>query len=555
MHSRRDTAALLSTCVLAALAGTALADPQEVQSFAGPYPVYTQGNPANATLTATFTTQGYPPGALNITLDMSAVNGAPDTLASDVIVSVTPPTGDTFEVSMGPPEPLSELPNVTQVILLNAGIEAKGTWTFRIYDSSQNGDGIGAEEFVSNVRVGLEAAGEPSALENFVPLPDGTTQLPSVFHSFGGVEWYRMVVPALDDAAHPRYLDILTAGQFADTYIAMYDDTGRVRATDDDSGTGHASFLSFGYGGGAAVGGGGPSDFQMISDGRSGKLAAGVYWLVISEFGGGPPVFAPGWRVMPPPEGSTYQYALTLVLGDTPGGGSPPAAESLGTLAFPQGSESEVARTVIVPVGQPAWLSFTLTDALSSDAGTHLDITSGSAISTVFDSELGLYSSSGVLVAIDDDEGADLGAFISLGAGGGTTTGSTDTATTRSDGRDGSLPAGTYYLAAAEYNTTFGNAFATTLSFGEGGGSLDVTLRSGRVEQQSGCGPADLGAAGGVPGSDGQLNNNDFIAFISYFFAGDAHADLGVAGGLPGSDGHYDNNDFIAFISFFFAGC
>jgi hypothetical protein len=66
---------------------------------------------------------------------------------------------------------------------------------------------------------------------------------------------------------------------------------------------------------------------------------------------------------------------------------------------------------------------------------------------------------------------------------------------------------------------------------------------------------ADLGAAGGLPGHDGHLDNNDFIAFISLFFNQDAQADLGTAGGLPGHDGAFDNNDFIAFISLFFAGC
>ncbi|MFT3683511.1 MAG: GC-type dockerin domain-anchored protein [Phycisphaerales bacterium] len=66
---------------------------------------------------------------------------------------------------------------------------------------------------------------------------------------------------------------------------------------------------------------------------------------------------------------------------------------------------------------------------------------------------------------------------------------------------------------------------------------------------------ADMGAAGGAPGQDGVLNNNDFIAFINYFFAANTHADLGKTGGLPGSDGLYDNNDFIAFINLFFAGC
>ncbi|MFT3685734.1 MAG: GC-type dockerin domain-anchored protein [Phycisphaerales bacterium] len=69
------------------------------------------------------------------------------------------------------------------------------------------------------------------------------------------------------------------------------------------------------------------------------------------------------------------------------------------------------------------------------------------------------------------------------------------------------------------------------------------------------CGPADIGRQGGLPGSDSHLDNNDFIAFINYFFNHDSHADQGIQGGLPGHDGAYDNNDFIAFINHFFAGC
>jgi hypothetical protein len=66
------------------------------------------------------------------------------------------------------------------------------------------------------------------------------------------------------------------------------------------------------------------------------------------------------------------------------------------------------------------------------------------------------------------------------------------------------------------------------------------------------CGPADLGKQGGQVGFDNHLDNNDFIAFISLFFAGDVHADQGMQGGLPGQDGAFDNNDFIAFIGAFF---
>ena len=69
------------------------------------------------------------------------------------------------------------------------------------------------------------------------------------------------------------------------------------------------------------------------------------------------------------------------------------------------------------------------------------------------------------------------------------------------------------------------------------------------------CCPADLGAQGGVPGQDGILDNNDFIAFIDYFFEQNPLADRGVQGGIAGQDAQFDNNDFIVFIDQFFDGC
>ncbi|MFT3685797.1 MAG: GC-type dockerin domain-anchored protein [Phycisphaerales bacterium] len=91
-----------------------------------------------------------------------------------------------------------------------------------------------------------------------------------------------------------------------------------------------------------------------------------------------------------------------------------------------------------------------------------------------------------------------------------------------------------------------------TIDFSALSGNQFVTLTTSAPTQ---CGPADIGTTGGVPGHDMHLDNNDFIAFISYFFAQDPIADMGVAGGVPGHDGQWNNNDFIAFISYFFAGC
>jgi len=67
--------------------------------------------------------------------------------------------------------------------------------------------------------------------------------------------------------------------------------------------------------------------------------------------------------------------------------------------------------------------------------------------------------------------------------------------------------------------------------------------------------PADVGTTGGLPGQDGVLDNNDFVAFIDLFFGENPAADIGRTGGVPGADGAWDNNDLVVFIDRFFAGC
>lgn len=66
---------------------------------------------------------------------------------------------------------------------------------------------------------------------------------------------------------------------------------------------------------------------------------------------------------------------------------------------------------------------------------------------------------------------------------------------------------------------------------------------------------ADIGSAGGVAGSDGTLDNNDFVVFIDAFFSMSPMADVGSVGGVAGGDGAWDNNDFVVFVDWYFAGC
>ncbi|HYD01391.1 MAG TPA: GC-type dockerin domain-anchored protein [Phycisphaerales bacterium] len=547
--ARRLTLTLLAASMSASPISAVYADPMETQSFAGPYSVYISGDPSNTTLNASFTAAGYAAGGVRI--DLVATGQAAGTLISDVTVLVTPPFGEPFEVSMGDPDPLIGSVELSRIVPLTAGTTVAGTWTFRFYDASQQGDGVSPEASVSNVSLSIETASTPPFVTDLGPLPQGNTELASEFHGAGSINWFKFTVAALDDIATPRYLDITTTGTFADSYIGLYDNFGRLRAVDDDSGTGRGSFLSFGYGGGLTVGGGGPSDAAAYSDGRSGKLGAGTYWLAVSEYGGGPPVFHPGWNVSPPPEGAGFTYTLFIALGATPGGGSPPAAESLGALAY-GATESAVTGSGAINTGQVAWFTFT-TGTVSASAGTYLDIVT-TAATTVGDPELALYTAGGVLAGADDDDGPDVASFLSFGAGGGSTTGESPLgAVTVSDGRDGNLAAGAYYLAGAEFNSVFQNAFAVTQVGGEGGGALVVQTRSGA--QTVGCGPADVGGTGGVPGADGALDNNDFVVYIDTFFAHAPAADIGSTGGVPGADGAWDNNDFVVFIDQFFSGC
>jgi hypothetical protein len=109
-------------------------------------------------------------------------------------------------------------------------------------------------------------------------------------------------------------------------------------------------------------------------------------------------------------------------------------------------------------------------------------------------------------------------------------------------------------LVAFGFYTSNGTASGTPISSSSGVDNFFVTI--GTVTQPlEPCGTADIGQQGGVSGPDGALDNNDFVVFIDYFFAGSGAADYGAQGGVGAPDGSLDNNDFIVFIDRFFGGC
>ncbi|HYD01515.1 MAG TPA: immunoglobulin domain-containing protein [Phycisphaerales bacterium] len=119
---------------------------------------------------------------------------------------------------------------------------------------------------------------------------------------------------------------------------------------------------------------------------------------------------------------------------------------------------------------------------------------------------------------------------------------------------DGAWPSGAVVAGAATPVLTItgvrgGEAGVYTCETTNGCGSSVSTGASLSVRS------ADVGSTGGVPESDGALDNNDFVVFIDLFFQRDARADVGGTGGIAGSDGAWDNNDFVVFIDLFFSGC
>jgi glucose/arabinose dehydrogenase len=95
---------------------------------------------------------------------------------------------------------------------------------------------------------------------------------------------------------------------------------------------------------------------------------------------------------------------------------------------------------------------------------------------------------------------------------------------------------------------------SNVVAFGEdNAGELFVCEIGGRVRKiVPRTAAADIGRAGGLVGPDGELDNNDFIVFINWFFSADTRCDIGSRGGQPGGDGVFDNNDLIVYVNTFF---
>lgn len=139
---------------------------------------------------------------------------------------------------------------------------------------------------------------------------------------------------------------------------------------------------------------------------------------------------------------------ITLTLDD--GVPSPPVALDLGTLRAP----ATLTRSYTLTPGLIQWYRLDLPDGATAAGLRYLDIdTGGSIVGAADDTEIAMYSSTGVRIAEDDDDGPGKTSMLSFGTG--ARTGS-------SLGQDGELPPGVYYLAIAGFDATFSPGFAVS---------------------------------------------------------------------------------------------
>ena len=177
-----------------------------------------------------------------------------------------------------------------------------------------------------------------------------------------------------------------------------------------------------------------------------------------------------------------------------------PSAIDLGNI-FSTGSNYNTADVLATSStgGSIKWYKFSIFAAAANSANLYLDI---DTIGSGLDTEIGLFDASGTLLASDDDSGPAPGlSMLSYGlttpprkvtgvgdypGGGGT----------GAAGQNGDLGSGTYYVALAGFNATFGNAWTVTTNSTNTTANTNLNLRTNIVPEPASMAVLGLGIRG-----------------------------------------------------------
>jgi hypothetical protein len=396
------------------------------------------------------------------------------------------------------------------------------------------------------------------------PAPDQTTSDTETL-SIGQVKWYSISVPQTIAWFNNNALQIDTEGSGTsptanDTGIGLYNTDGTVRVGDTLDGTDSLGTLTFGTDNRAAPGNGVPYN------GRDGALPAGNYFLAVAC---GTPAFAADFTVtgVSTTVSGTVTTNLRYFAPSVTTTATPPAsAEAIGLISTTTpGAETVITRTnnLTDPVAIK-WYTFSTTTPTTANPAFYLDIdTEGTALGVaesvggLQDTEIGVYDSRGILAANDDDGGNGFRSALSFGS---TVVRPAIAPTAPAaaglarDGRNGPLPAGTYYLAMGTFNKEFASSdFGVTAPTSPTAtGDQVLAFRTNLPGGPTPCGPSDIAGAGPVAGADGELTADDIIFFITAFTGGNlAVADIASPGPNAGADGELTADDIILFITRF----
>ena len=317
------------------------------------------------------------------------------------------------------------------------------------------------------------------------PAPAATLLTPgaNVFNSAttplaaGEVKFFRITLASAIGAGSRLDLDttgsVLTAPTFGplllnDTILALYNESGTLIASDDDDGAGLISQISIGT----------PLEFSTTTalnfDGRDGAtLPAGDYYIGICGLGN-PTNIVAGFGLSTNSD-ATGNIVLRARRSDGLTAISGPTLPGLQTFpALVAGSTTNAA--VNVAAGVTRWVRFTLPTAI--DATAALDIfTEGTVgMTPANDVSLGLYNSTGGLVATDFVNGSDSLALISLGGGFRPRIGTSFNFYAQNGI---ALPAGDYYLAVRGGDTGIFNAsnFNVVNGVAPNSGPVNLSIR------------------------------------------------------------------------------
>ena len=462
---------------------------------------------------------------------------------------------------------------------------AAGTWVVEVQQNFASATlGPVNTGFWHSLSMSLASATPPVLTEpGFTLLDGGTITKTGTFTGPGEKKWYKFTVPAgvSISQANGNALDIGMFGTALtpqnDACIGIYTPTGGLLATSFNTGPGALPQFTWGRGIRNPQGAPADADPGLPFDGSNPGAAppnnarpaldAGDYYVLVNNGDDGVTFRAGLFNSDATTENNVGSYSVMFrswLTNNTAPFEAPPATD-LGTIEGPVMTQN----AIIGANTRYKWYKFTLPEEVSDTTGKYIDIDTANTLAPLNDTNIAVYDNTGALKSSNDDIAAGWGAENPTGGNSALSFGSSNEGNGRdytainpnlplAFGADGVLAAGDYYLQVSMCCATYNNDrfwvvndYVTTVA----NGGITVALRSNFPELGSPCGPADVGMAGGEPGQDSLLDNNDFIAFINFFFDQDPIADQGVAGGEPGSDGLYDNNDFIAFINNFFAGC